>query len=228
MDILLEENEETRYEVEVQLGATNPDHIIRTIEYWNNESKRNKDFQHVPVLIAEEITGRFQDVISLFNKAIPIIAIQMTVFKEDAGKYGILFTKILDLSDTDSDDDIGKTFTKEDWEKKSTKDMISLVEKMYNDFIERKDEIRLNYLQMYIGLIENGTANNFISFVPKKKFVKIRFKSIESEEIEKKFDAVGFEINYCSRLGRKDYVVKVANFDEYLKVKSLLKEITNK
>lgn len=212
----------------MQLGATDPDHIIRTIEYWDNESKRNKNFQHIPVLVAEEITGRFQNVISLFNKSIPLIAIQMTVFKEDNGNYGILFTKILDLSDTDSEEDLGNTASKDFWEKKSTKEMVGLVEKIYDDYIENKNAIKLNYLQMYIGLTDNGIANNFISFVPKKKFVKIRFKSNESEEIEKKFDNEGFEITYCSRLGRKDYVVKVSNIDEYLKVKSLLKEITNK
>ena len=35
LDILLQdEDDATRYEVEVQLGATDPSHIIRTIEYW--------------------------------------------------------------------------------------------------------------------------------------------------------------------------------------------------
>ena len=37
IDILLKEPEEnTMYEVEVMLGETDPAHIIRSIEYWDN------------------------------------------------------------------------------------------------------------------------------------------------------------------------------------------------
>src|SRR4051794_12377704 len=38
--LLLDEEENRRYEVEVMLGATDPDHIIRTIEYWDIERRR--------------------------------------------------------------------------------------------------------------------------------------------------------------------------------------------
>jgi hypothetical protein len=31
----------TRYEVEIQLGATNESHIVRTIEYWDIEKARD-------------------------------------------------------------------------------------------------------------------------------------------------------------------------------------------
>ena len=40
IDMLFEDEENNRYEVELQLGATDPSHIIRTIEYWDNERKR--------------------------------------------------------------------------------------------------------------------------------------------------------------------------------------------
>jgi hypothetical protein len=53
LDLLLEnENSETRYTVEVQLGgATDEAHIIRTIEYWDNERSRNPHMEHVAVII---------------------------------------------------------------------------------------------------------------------------------------------------------------------------------
>ena len=42
LDMLLEDNDgDGRYEVEIQLGATDPSHIIRTIEYWDIERKRS-------------------------------------------------------------------------------------------------------------------------------------------------------------------------------------------
>jgi hypothetical protein len=78
LDLLLSDPETgTRYEVEIQLGATDEAHIIRTIEYWDIERSRYPQFDHVAVLVAEDITSRFLNVINLFNKQIPLVAIQM-------------------------------------------------------------------------------------------------------------------------------------------------------
>lgn len=74
LDLLLHDTlANTRYEVELQLGATDESHIIRTIEYWDTERRRWPQYEHVAVIIAEEITARFFNVISLFNGFIPII-----------------------------------------------------------------------------------------------------------------------------------------------------------
>ncbi len=41
LDLLLQDADgHGRYEVEIQLGATDESHIIRTIEYWDIERKR--------------------------------------------------------------------------------------------------------------------------------------------------------------------------------------------
>ena len=40
IDMLLTDDDNTRYEVELQLGVTDPSHIIRTIEYWDIERRR--------------------------------------------------------------------------------------------------------------------------------------------------------------------------------------------
>ena len=40
LDILLKDpNDDSMYEVEVMLGETDPSHIIRAIEYWDNEKE---------------------------------------------------------------------------------------------------------------------------------------------------------------------------------------------
>ena len=51
LDLLLQ-NEEQRFEVELQLGATDETHIIRTIEYWDVERKRYPQYDHVAVIVA--------------------------------------------------------------------------------------------------------------------------------------------------------------------------------
>lgn len=60
LDLLLQDPEtKRRYEVEVQLGATDEAHIIRTIEYWDIERKRYPQYEHCAVLVAEDITSVF-------------------------------------------------------------------------------------------------------------------------------------------------------------------------
>src|SRR5713226_5545646 len=96
LDLLLQDPETNRrYEVEVQLGPTDETHIIRTIEYWDIERKRYPQYDHCAVIVAEEITGRFLNVISLFNGFIPVIALRMQAIAV-GDSIGLIFTKVLD------------------------------------------------------------------------------------------------------------------------------------
>src|SRR5262245_30596894 len=75
LDILLADTENNvRYEVEIMFGATDPSHIIRCIEYWDIERRRYPAYDHVAVLIAEEVTSRFLNVMSLLAGSIPLVA----------------------------------------------------------------------------------------------------------------------------------------------------------
>jgi hypothetical protein len=91
------------YEVEVMLGKLDESHIIRTIEYWDIERRRWANREHRAVIVAEEITNRFFNVIALFNRAIPIIAIQLSALKVD-GKIILNFTKVLDIYESPEND----------------------------------------------------------------------------------------------------------------------------
>ena len=50
------------------------------------------------MIVAEEITSRFFNVISLFNSSIPLIAIKMTAIENPDESISLLFTKVLDLA----------------------------------------------------------------------------------------------------------------------------------
>ena len=96
LDLLLQDTDlNKRYEVEIQLGKTDESHIIRTIEYWDIERKRYPQYEHCAVIVAEEITSRFLNVISLFNGHIPLIALQISAY-QIKDEIFITFTKILD------------------------------------------------------------------------------------------------------------------------------------
>ena len=95
LDLLLQDAEtDKRYEVEIQLGATDENHIIRTLEYWDLERKRYPQYEHCAVIIAEDVTSRFLNIISLFNGFIPLVAIQMKAIKNQDG-VGLFFTKVI-------------------------------------------------------------------------------------------------------------------------------------
>ena len=82
LDLLFQDAEvNKRYEVELQLGRTDESHIMRTIEYWDIEKKRYPQYDHAAVIVAEEITSRFLNVVGLFNGFIPLIAIQMKAYR---------------------------------------------------------------------------------------------------------------------------------------------------
>lgn len=103
LDFLLHDPEtDTMYEVEIMLGATDESHIIRTIEYWDIETRKNPSKEHRAVIIAEQITNRFFNVIYLMNRAIPIIAIQLDALTVD-DKLILHFTKVLDIYETPED-----------------------------------------------------------------------------------------------------------------------------
>ena len=81
IDFLMSDPEsETRFEVEIMLGALDESHIIRTIEYWDVERQRFPTHDHRAVIVAEEITSRFFNVIRLLNRAVPMIALQLNAF----------------------------------------------------------------------------------------------------------------------------------------------------
>lgn len=183
--ILYDPEDKKRYEVEIQLGKTDESHIIRTIEYWDLERKKNPQYDHCAVIIAEDITSRFLNVISLFNGFIPLIAIQVKAVKID-NKISLFFTKVLDEVKFDllAEDDTVETTDREHWEKRATKNTLELTDKILNELGDLTRTYKLKYNKHYIGLEKNNIANNFIQFIPRKSVVIVHFKLEKVEEID--------------------------------------------
>lgn len=187
LDILLEDNEcHKRYEVEVQLGATDPSHIIRTIEYWDIERKRYPQYEHIAVLIAEDITSRFFNVISLFNNAIPIIAIQMNAH-QIAGENYISFTKVLDLTSWSCDEEeIQESTDRKYWLARINERLLKIADSFCESICSiTQKNYQLTYKKSYMGLQLENKASNFIVFRPRKNYIYIDIKlGEENEEAE--------------------------------------------
>ena len=183
--ILYDPEDKRRYEVEIQLGKTDESHIIRTIEYWDWERKKNPQYEHCAVIIAEDITSRFLNVISLFNGFIPIIAIQVKAIKVE-NKISLFFTKVLDEIKLEFLDEDTQTETtdRDYWEKKATKGTLKLMDKIFDKLDGITSGYNLKYNKYYIGLEQNNMANNFISFKPRKSTVIVNLKVEKTEELD--------------------------------------------
>lgn len=97
IDFLMHDPEDDiRFEIEIMLGALDETHIIRTIEYWDLERQRYPTHEHRAVIVAEEITSRFFNVIRLLNRAVPIIALQLNALRFGDTIF-LQFTKVLDI-----------------------------------------------------------------------------------------------------------------------------------
>ena len=216
LDILLQDAEiNKRYEVEIQLGKTDESHIVRTIEYWDIERKRYPQYEHCAVIVAEEITSRFLNIVSLFNGNIPLIAIQLTAYK-NGEDYFLVFNTILDemnLGLVGEDEEVSEITDRHYWENiKGTVKTVKIVDEVLTIITEILPGYELKYNKFYIGLAQNGNTDNFIIFLAKKSFMRIEIRLNRSDELEKEIEEKGLDLmDYEKRGGR--YRIKLSMND---------------
>ena len=185
LDLLLRDPESlARCEVEIQLGATDETHLVRTIEYWDIKRRRYPQYEHTAVIVAEDITSRFLNVISLFNGFIPLIAIQLKGV-EVSGAFTLIATRVLDLMPLGTDEeDEGEVFDRASWESKASVTTLSLVDRLVEMIRSVVPGIGPKFNKHYIGLAMPGTAaQNFVSFVPRKAHLIVRFRIAQDDEL---------------------------------------------
>jgi hypothetical protein len=229
LDLLLQDPDTNRrYEVEIQLGKTDESHIIRTIEYWDIEKKRYPQYDHCAVIIAEDITSRFLNVISLFNGFIPLIAIQMNAYKF-GNEIGLVFTKVLDempLGLIEEDEEIQEVTNREYWLKRGTQATVKMVDDMLEIINSFKPGYELKYNKFYIGLAKDGQPNNFAIFRPKKNNMRLELKLPKSDEIDHIIENNELdEMGYDSRWGK--YRIRLDK-GEISKKEGILKDLLEK
>ena len=220
LDLLLQDAEAShRYEVEIQLGKTDESHIIRTIEYWDIERKRYPQYEHTAVIVAEEITARFLNVISLFNGTIPLMAIQMSAVQL-ADTVSLLFTTVLDEARfglVEEDEEVQEITDRAYWESRGSKATVAMADEVLKLVSAFAPSLELKYNKFYIGLATHGMPNNFLIFRPQKLALRVEVRLPQSQEVEASIEAAGLDVmDYDKRWGRyrlrigKGEVVKFA------------------
>jgi len=206
LDLLFQDAElTTRYEVEVMLGSADESHIIRTIEYWDVERKRYPQYDHYAVIVAEDITSRFLNVISLFNGFIPLIALQMSALKF-GDQISLVFTKVVDavsLGLDDEGEEVQAAADRNFWEtERGTKETVALADEMLDLVRTFAPQMELKYNKYYIGLAKDGQPNNFAIFFPKKVGFHTNIYLKSSPQIDQQLASAGIDVmDYDKRGG---------------------------
>jgi hypothetical protein len=225
LDLLFQDPDSNlRYEVEIQLGKTDESHIFRTIEYWDLERKRYPQYDHVAVLIAEDITSRFLNIISLLNGFIPLIAIQLNAIQiED--QIALIFTVVLDhrLGLAPEEEEEQEVTNRAYWEKRSSKTTVDMADEVLGLLKTFDQELALKYNKFYISVSKGNKPFNFVIFRPKKTSLGVEPRLKKAEEIEILLDAAGVDVlEYDTRNQR--YRIRFSK-EEIQKHQRLLKEI---
>lgn len=204
-----------RYEVEIQLGNVDEQHIIRTIEYWDLERKKYPMYDHTAVIVAEDITSRFLNVISLFNGHIPIMALKLSAIETENG-VGLHFTKVLDtvkLGFVDEDETTNEQVDRSYWEtQRGTKTTVKLTDdilEMTKSFAPTAD---LSYNKHYIGFWVDGRALNFAIMRPQRSAVRLEIGLPRTTETDSLIENTDLDfLDYDARW--KKYRLKLTKKD---------------
>lgn len=155
LDLLLEDigsDEGPMFEVELMLGKTDASHIIRTIEYWDNEKRKWPKRAHTAVIVAESITNRFFNVIRLLGDAIPIIAIQANLIEAD-GKCILHFSTVLDTYTEPEQGTDGTGPADEAYWVQNAPGTLKMAKMLQELFSPEGDQSVLHVTQSYISLM---------------------------------------------------------------------------
>lgn len=197
LDLLLSDPEQgRRFEVELMLGSTDESHIIRCIEYWDIERRRYPAYDHVAVLVAEDITGRFLNVLSLFAGTVPLVCIQLNALQVD--DFVVLdFVKVLDQRLLRRDDEAEAKSAPADrkyWENRASVKVVKLIDELFTLLNEGSDRTWTpNFNRYYVGVMDGHKGSTFVFLRPRKQFVHLRVQLPEMESWVDRIEEAGLD-----------------------------------
>ena len=191
--LMYDPEDETRYEIEIMLGTLNETHIIRTIEYWDLERQRYPTREHRAVIVAEEITSRFFNVIRLLNRSVPMIALQLNAFR--FGDSVVLhFTKVLDVFEAAEEIEEAATehADRRYWEARANPASLEVADQIVGMIPSQNGGPRVTYNRGHIAVGTSGY--NFCWFHPRKSahcHVQLKPGDEHRDEALRRFEEAG-------------------------------------
>jgi hypothetical protein len=216
--LMRDEEEEIFYEVEIMLGGLDESHIIRAIEYWDIERQRRPQWDHRAVIVAEDITARFFNVLRLLNRAVPLIGIKLSTFKigDRIFLHPVTVIDVVKEVDPDILDPVERA-DRAYWEKKSV-GLLAVLDRVVVLLRKSAIEPKVTYNRGHVAL--GSAGRNFCWFFQRKGSdtarIEIRLTSETRDQAIAKLQEGG--IGASSRNDRDDRValtITTSNLDSH-------------
>jgi hypothetical protein len=162
LDLLLKDpDDNSMFEVELQLGDTDETHIIRTIEYWTREKQKWPRRSHTAVLVAENITSRFFEVVHVLSQSVPIVGIQANILQVGETR-ALHFNKVIDTYEEPEETETPQQTLDETYWIKNHPASLECA-RWYKELLERLyGDVPTKYFESYISLSVGGVARVWV------------------------------------------------------------------
>jgi len=226
VDLLLrDEKNEVIYVVELMLGQLDESHIVRTIEYWLRERERqsHKDFELVAVLAAERVLeSRFVDVVRFLSQQMPLLLMEISALQVES-RLTLKLTRVFDGRRAEAEAvSVTPEATRESWIEAGSVETVSLAEKFVEMLKEINPSVSLTYKQYFLGLRIGNRASNFVTFEPKRKFLRVWARTATAVKSAKTLKAAGFDVLDSSDDKWVAFRVTALQFEQH---RALLKQL---
>jgi hypothetical protein len=141
-------------------------------------------------------------------------------------QVGLVFTTVLDhmpLGLIEEDEEVDEATDRTYWEQRGSKKTVALADQLLEIAKTHDPKLELKYNKFYIGLAKNAQPSNFVTFRPKKGFLRFEPRLTNSLEMQERLEAAGLDLmDYDKRWGRYRIRLQPSDFD---KSKKILQEI---
>lgn len=143
------------------------------------------------MLVAEEVTARFLNILQLINGVVPIVVLQVSALQ--VGHQVVLsFTKLLDEVSlgTELEDDPGAR-TRSWWEGRASAASLKLLDECLDLLRALDPELAPSYQKSYVGVSQNNRPSNFVTFRPLRHGLRVEIRAGNLRWFEDRFAAEG-------------------------------------
>lgn len=155
------------------------------------------------MIVAEEITARFFNVIRLLNRAVPLIALQLSAFPISKDEVIVHAIKVLDIYEEaePEEEEGGAQVDRRYWERRASAASLQALDAVVALVNAEVGQARVTYNKGHIALGTSG--RNFCWFHPPREashcHVRVRTSADSREEQMRAFDDTGLYVRAFQR-----------------------------
>jgi hypothetical protein len=98
------------------------------------------------------------------------------------------------------------------WESRASKDTLGMTDQLFGIVLQWDPKLELKYNKFYIGLAKGGTSDNFVSFKPKRAFLRVEARVPQSLEADNQLEEAGLDLMpYDTKWGK--YRIRLTKTD---------------